>query len=61
MGQIIIEGDSVIEYLIELLRTNISKLSFPKVQYSCILNDQGFVLDDFHYPFCHYFGCSHFI
>ena len=46
MGQIIIEGDSVVEYLDRVTTNNISKLFIGKVQYSCILNDQGFVLDD---------------
>ena len=46
MGQLIIEGDQVVEYLQKLTTNNISKLSIGKVQYSCIVNQQGFVLDD---------------
>ncbi|OUV56804.1 MAG: hypothetical protein CBC73_02005, partial [Flavobacteriales bacterium TMED113] len=45
MGQLIIEGDQVVEYLQKLTTNNISKLSIGKVQYSCIVNHHGFVLD----------------
>ena len=46
MGQIIIEGDQAFQFLQKLTTNDVSKLKIGGVQYSCMTNEQGMVLDD---------------
>ena len=46
MGQIIIEGDQAFQFLQKLTTNDVSKLDIGGVQYSCMTNEKGMVLDD---------------
>ena len=46
MGQLIVEGLNVLQFLQKITTNNVSKLTIGKVQYSCITNENGGILDD---------------
>jgi len=46
MGQVIVEGKDSCVFLQKITTNNVSKLTIGKVQYSCITNKKGGVLDD---------------
>ena len=46
MGQVIVEGNESLKFLQNITTNDVSKLIIGKVQYSCITNDTGGILDD---------------
>ena len=46
MGQLIVEGEGVLNFLQKITTNNVSKLNVGKVQYSCMTNKDGGILDD---------------
>ena len=46
MGQLIIEGNNACDFLQKLITNDVSKLNIGKVQYTCMTNQNGMVLDD---------------
>ena len=46
MGQLIIEGNNACGFLQKLITNDVSKLNIGKVQYTCMTNQNGMVLDD---------------
>ena len=46
MGQLIVEGLNVLQFLQKITTNNVSKLTIGKVQYSCMTNENGGILDD---------------
>ena len=46
MGQLIIEGNNACGFLQKLITNDVSKLNIGKVQYTCMTNQDGMVLDD---------------
>jgi len=46
MGQLILEGEKVYNFLQKVTTNDISKIKIGSVQYSCMTNEQGMVLDD---------------
>ena len=46
MGQVIIQGNDSLNFLQKITTNNVSKLNIGKVQYSCITNPNGGILDD---------------
>lgn len=46
MGQVIVEGKESLNFLQKITTNNVSKLTIGKVQYSCMINEKGGILDD---------------
>jgi len=46
MGQLILEGNEVFEFLQKVTTNNIAKIQDGRVQYTCMTNENGMVLDD---------------
>lgn len=46
MGEFILKGDRVIDFLQFVTSNDVSKLTDGKIQYSCFPNDQGGIVDD---------------
>ena len=46
MGQLILEGEEVSDFLQKVTTNDISKIKTGSVQYSCMTNEKGMVLDD---------------
>lgn len=46
MGQLMLEGDKVFEFLQKVTTNDVSKIKIGSVQYSCMTNEDGMVLDD---------------
>ena len=46
MGQLILEGEKVFSFLQKVTTNDISKIKIGSVQYSCMTNENGMVLDD---------------
>ncbi len=46
MGEFFVSGDGALEFLQKTTSNDVSKLSPGKIQYSCMPNDQGGIVDD---------------
>lgn len=46
MGEFYLKGDNVLEFLQKVTSNDVSKLTDGKVQYSCLPNDKGGIVDD---------------
>ena len=46
MGQLILEGEQVFSFLQNITTNDVSKIKMGSVQYSCMTNEDGMVLDD---------------
>ena len=46
MGQLILEGEKVYDFLQKVTTNDVSRIKIGSVQYSCITNEKGMVLDD---------------
>lgn len=46
MGEILIEGDSVIDFVNSLVCNDISKIQSTRIKYSLLLNEKGTIIDD---------------
>jgi len=46
MGQFILEGEQVFNFLQKVTTNDVSKIKIGSVQYSCMTNEEGMVLDD---------------
>ena len=47
MGEIWVKGENAIKYLQKMTSNDVTKLQPGKIQYSCLMNDKGGVVDDF--------------
>ncbi len=47
MGEIWIEGENAIKFLQKMTSNDVMRLQPGKIQYSCLMNDRGGVVDDF--------------
>jgi len=46
MGEFFVEGPAALEFLQKVSSNDVSKLSASKIQYSCLPNDKGGIVDD---------------
>src|SRR5699024_9582671 len=47
MGEIWVKGDKALDFLQRVTSNDVSKLQVGKIQYSCFINEQGGIIDDF--------------
>lgn len=47
MGEIWVKGDKALAFLQRVTSNDVSKLQVGKIQYSCFINEQGGIIDDF--------------